>query len=148
MTTQQTSSGEHSQALRRHRQNVRLEIILPVALPFAIMIIMSIALFLFATVGDIEAQQITVIMSIMLTLCALLPLAIVMLVLNAVVLLAMFGAGTLEQHIQKPLEAARRYTARGAQTTQEAALRISEPIIAARSRAARWRVFATRLFET
>lgn len=120
----------------RHSQDARRQIYVPVVLALCLMLFILVVLFAMVASGEIENQQVQVIAGIMMTLFILLPMALVMLVMAAVLLMIAFGSGDLYKFVVPPLRNLRDYSEKGATLTRHYAWRISDPLIAARARGA------------
>lgn len=133
--------------LTPQRRDLRRKINLLVLLPALLLVGMAVGLFVLAMLGSLSAQQITVIAAILMVLFVLLPLALLFLILDALLLLMMFGSGWLVRLPAKPLGLVREYTAQGAILTQQTAERITEPVINVRSKLAQGRYLVTAPLE-
>jgi hypothetical protein len=126
-----------SEALRQHRRDRFRKIYLPVIAPTLLMAIGGVVLFALAVTDTLDPQQIQVMAGCLVTVFVLLPLVIVLLLLDAVFVMAAFGSDSLEKWAQKPLDLLREYTEKGAALTKSASDQVAGPVIDARAQVAR-----------
>ena len=117
----------------KHKRDVQRQIILPVILPFVALVVLAIVLFVLAMTDTISGQQIGVAAGILVTLFVLLPMAIVMLIFTALMLILAFGSNNIYIWIRTPLRQMRYYTERGAALTRASAAQLGKPVITMRT---------------
>lgn len=118
----------------KHKRDVQRQIMMPVLFPIILLIVMALVLFGLAMTDNLSGQQIGVVAGILVTLFVLLPMALIMLVFTALMLLLAFGSNNIYLWIRTPIRLMRQYTERGAAITRSTAAQIGKPVINARTR--------------
>lgn len=131
--------AEDFDPIQQHRRDLRRQIILPFMLPVIALVGALVVLFVLVLRGNFSSGQVTVVAAQLMILCILLPTVILFFVLDALLLLLAFGAGTLPRYLRKPFALAQHYSAKGAAQTQVLAAKITAPIINLQSQIAFWR---------
>ena len=124
--------------VKKHRREVWLRIIVPVALPFAGLILLCAVLIAAVATDHLVSQQITVLMSLLATACLMLPMMILCLVPYGLLALSAYGSGQVYAHATGPLRAVRRLTEQVAAKTGQHIPRLARPVIGLNVRMARW----------
>lgn len=124
--------------IQKHRREVWLKIVTPVALGFLGLIVLSVVLVIAVATDAMVSKQITVMMSILATVFVILPLAIVCLLPYLLLALGAYGAGQLYAHVRTPVRFTRRLTEQVAVKTQRLAPRIARPFMGLNVRTTRW----------
>lgn len=130
---------ESSEALKQHQRETWRKIYLPVLIPSGLLVLGIVVLFVLTLTDTLTAQQIRVAGGCLFTVFILFPLALILLLLDAVFVLAALGSDALYTWVIKPVEQARLYAEKGAELTQQLAEQVTEPVIEARTQFAKWR---------
>lgn len=132
------TSSRVANPVRKHKRDVWLKIIAPVALPFVGLVVLSTILALSVGNGTLASKQITTVMSLM-AVCFLALPAVLLCVVPYLALAAVAAlAGKGYAHAQTPLRQARRTTEKVAVKTNEIVPRLAEPVLALNVRLTRW----------
>lgn len=116
--------------VRRHRRDVWLKIILPVALSAGLIMLALVLIFVGTVSGTFEPEQVTVMASIFLSLCIVLPLLILAAVGSITAIAMAWGAGKLPRIITPPLRGIRESVDDFAAWLPTLAERLTDPLIA------------------
>lgn len=123
--------------IEKHRRDVRLRVIAPVAIPALALIVLAIALLVSVASGGLVAKQITVAMSILASAFILLPMVLLCVVPYALLAAGAAGMGLAYSKAQVPLRFVRRITAQITVKTKQLAPRVAQPVIGMNTRLAR-----------
>lgn len=124
--------------VKKHRREVWLFIVGPVALALLVLVALCVAMAVAVATGSMEDMQITTAMGVVATLFVLFPLTLVCLVPYFVMAVLAAGAGQAYAHGRGPLRATRRLTRSVADQTNQHAPRLARPLIGLNVRMARW----------
>lgn len=124
--------------VRKHRREVLLQIVTPVFLPLAGMILLCVVLAVAVATGALVGKQITVVMGIVATAFITLPLAILCLVPYFLLAAGAALSGRAYARATTPLRSARRLTEQVALKTDEVMPRLARPLIGLNTRLTRW----------
>ncbi|NLX08699.1 MAG: hypothetical protein GXY36_03505 [Chloroflexi bacterium] len=132
------TSPKATDPIRKHRREVWLRIIAPVALPALGLIILAVVLMVAFATDALVGQQIMAISGILAIPFVLLPMVLLCVVPYLLAAVIAAGAGRLYANGQKPLRFTRRLTARIAAQTTQYAPKVARPFISLNSRITRW----------
>lgn len=124
--------------VRKHRREVLFQIVTPVFLPLAGLILLCVVLAVAVGTGALVGRQITVVMGIVATAFITLPLAILCLVPYFLLAAAATLSGRAHARATTPLRSARRLTEQVALKTDEVMPRLARPLIGLNTRLTRW----------
>jgi len=133
-----SASHTTTNPVRRHRRDIWLRIVAPVAIPALLLVALCVILVVAAASDAIEGTQIGVVMGIVATAFIALPLALLCIVPYAVLAVAAVGAGRLYRVTTGPLQAVRRLTGKAAVQTDRFAPKIARPFVGLNTRITRW----------
>jgi hypothetical protein len=133
-----SSSSSAVDPVRKHRREVWLKIVAPVALPFVGLVVLCVLLVIGVAADALVHKQITVVMGVVATAFIAFPLSILCLIPYLVLALGAAGSGRLHAKARQPLRAVRGFSSRVAQTTDRLAPRIARPFIGLNTRLTRW----------
>lgn len=129
----------------KHRREVRTRLVLPVVVAtFLLMLPLAILLILTMT-GDLAAQQVNAICSVMAVTCIFVPLILIMLVLDALFIGLAWGSGKINTVAKPLLRAGRRSTESVATLTGTSSRWAGGILIGLETRLMRWGEFSARL---
>jgi len=124
--------------VRKHRRDVWLKIILPVALPVIGLIALVIVLLVAAANGSLASKQVGIVMSILATCFLALPAMLLCLLPYALLAVIAALAGKGYAHAQVPVRFLRRITGQVAAKTHQVAPRVAGPITTLNVQLTRW----------
>jgi hypothetical protein len=124
--------------VRKHHRDVWLKIVAPVLLPVIGLVALCVGLVIAAATDTIEAEQITIIMSVVSTLCLALPISVLCLVGCGAMIAGAYAGGWGYAHVKTPLRAVRRLTETIARHTNRLAPKLARPTITLNTRVTRW----------
>lgn len=134
-----TSTASHrTDPVRKHRRDVLLRIVFPVALAFLALVVMCVVLAVAVATGSLESTQITVVMGLLATLFVLIPMTLLCLVPYFLLAMAAVASGRGYAHAQTPLRFSRRLTGQIALKTDQLAPKLARPLLALNVRVTRW----------
>lgn len=123
--------------IRKHRRDVWLRIVAPVAIPALAIVVVAVILIVAVAGGGMVGKQLTVAMSILASAFILLPMVLLCIVPYALFAVGAVGAGMAYSKVQVPLRFVRRITAQIAQKTRSIAPRTVQPLVAINTQIAR-----------
>ncbi len=123
--------------VRKHHRDVWLKIVAPILLPVVGLLALCVALIVAAATNAIEPVQITIIMSVVSTLCLAIPISLLCLVGCAAMIAVAYAGGWGYAHIKKPVRAARRLTETITDHTNRVAPKIARPTMVINTRLTR-----------
>jgi uncharacterized membrane protein YciS (DUF1049 family) len=123
--------------IRKHRRDVWLRIVAPIAIPALGLVVLVVILIVAVAAGGMVSKQITVAMSILASAFVLLPMVLICIVPYVLFAAMAAGAGMAHSKAQVPLRFVRRVTEQIAEKTQSIAPRTVKPLIAMNARIAR-----------
>jgi hypothetical protein len=124
--------------VQKHRRQVLLRIVAPVALPFAGLVLLCVLLAVAVATGALVGKQITVVMSLVAMVFIALPMTILCLVPYFLLAVSAHLSGRAYARARTPLRSARRLTEQMALTTDRHAPRFARPLIGLNIRLTRW----------
>lgn len=124
--------------VRKHKRDVWLKIVLPVALPSVGLVVLCVYLAISIANDTLVSKQISVVMSILATCFLALPAVLLCAVPYALMAVIAALAGRGYAHAQTPLRFARRTTEKIAAKTDAYAPRVAQPVLALNVRLTRW----------
>lgn len=130
--------GIMSNPVTKHRRDVWLRIIAPVALPAIGLAVLCAALVAAVATDAMVSQRITVLMSFLATLFIAVPAVILCVVPYALLAFTATAAGIAYAHATGPLRAARGLTERVALKTDQLAPRLAQPFASLNVKVTRW----------
>jgi len=133
-----STASNRTNPVRKHKRDVLLRIVMPVALPFLALLALCVILAVAVATGSLESTQITVVMGLLATLFVLIPLTIVCLVPYFLLAMAAVLAGRGHAHAQTPLRSVRHLTGQIALKTDQLAPKLARPLLALNVRVTRW----------
>lgn len=133
--------------MHKHRRDVWLQMVLPLVGVGLVLVLLVVGLFTLAVAGTYTAEQIETMAGVMMIVCILLPLAIIMLLLNAAVLALAVGTGKVPAMLLPILEMIRKQTEGVMQQVSKYTTRFAQPIITIDSRWTRWEQAVRSFFE-
>jgi hypothetical protein len=123
--------------VRKHRWDVWLKIVAPILLPVIGLVGLCVALVIAAATGTIEPVQVTIVMSVVSTLCLALPISILCLVGCAAMIALAYAGGWGYRHVKIPVRAVRGLTETITAHTNRLAPKIARPTMAINIRVTR-----------
>lgn len=123
------TSASNADPVRKHRRAVFFQIILPVALPFFILIGLCVALAVGVATDNLESEQITTIMSLVFTLFVALPMVLLCMVPVVLTIVIAYIGGWSYAHTKTPIRWARQLSERIAAATDKFAPRVVRPLV-------------------
>ncbi len=132
------ASHTTSNPVRRHRRDIWLRIIAPVAVPALLLVALCVILVAAVASDALVSKQISVVMGIVATAFIALPLVILCVVPYALLALAAVGAGRLYRGVTGPLRTVRGMTQQAAYHADRVAPKVARPFIGLNTRITRW----------
>jgi hypothetical protein len=132
------ASSKTVNPVRKHKRDVWLKIIAPVALPFAGLVALCVILAIAVATDALVGKQVSIVMSILATCFLALPAVIFCAVPYFLLAVIAALAGRGYAHAQTPLRFVRRTTEKIATKTDEYAPRVAQPLLALNVRLTRW----------
>lgn len=133
-----STPSDAASPVRRHRRDVWLQIVAPIAAAAVVLLAVCVALIVGVATGSLEAKQITVVMGIVFTVFIAIPLSILCLVPYFVLVVGVHLTAKGHARTATPLRLARRLTANLATQTHRHAPRLAQPLAGMSVRLARW----------
>jgi uncharacterized Tic20 family protein len=133
-----SASSKIVNPVRKHKRDVWLKIIIPIALPFVGLVALVVILAAAVATDALVSKQITIMMSILATCFLALPAVVLCLVPYALLAATAALAGKGYAHAQTPLRFVRRTTEKIAARTDEYVPRLAGPLLALNVRLTRW----------
>jgi len=124
--------------VQKHRREVLLRIVMPVALSFAGVILVCVALVVAVATGGLVGKQVTVVMGIVATAFIAIPMVILCLVPYFLLVVGAHLSGRAYANARTPLRSARHLTEQVALTTTQHAPKLARPLIGLNIRLTRW----------
>jgi hypothetical protein len=123
---------------RKHRREVWLHIVAPVALPLAGIVVLCIGLALAVATDALVGKQVTTVMGVVVTLFVLFPLTLLCLIPYFLLVVTAYGAGWMHSGAMMPLQFVRRMTGQLAEQTARHVPKLGRPLIGLNARMTRW----------
>jgi hypothetical protein len=124
--------------VRKHKRDVWLKIVFPVALPLVGLVALCVILAIAVATDALVSKQISIVMSILATCFLALPAVFLCAVPYALLAVIAALAGKGYARAQTPLRFARRTTEKIATKTNQYAPRVAQPLLALNVRLTRW----------
>ena len=122
----------------KHRRDVWLYMVLPVAGIGVLILLMLIGLFTLAATGQWSAEQIETIAGILMIVCVLTPLVVVMLALNALMVVIAVGTGKIPAALKPALASLRNQSIKANAAVQRLSRSTARPFIGMTARWTKW----------
>ena len=120
--------------VQKHKRDVWLKIVAPILVPVIGLVALCVGLVIAAATDAIEPVQITIIMSVVSTLCLAIPISLLCLVGCAAMIAIAYAGGWGYTHIKTPVRAIRRLTHTITERTHRLAPKIARPTVALNTR--------------
>lgn len=133
-----SASHTTSNPVRRHRRDIWLRIVAPVAIAALLLVAFCVILVVAVASDELVSAQVSVVMGIVATAFIALPLVILCVVPYAVLAVMAVGAGRLYRLSTGPLQTMRRMTEEAAHQTDRFAPKVAQPFVGLNTRIARW----------
>lgn len=131
---------------QKHRRDVWLQMVLPIVGVGLVLTLLIVGLFTLAVAGTLSAQQIETMASVMMIVCILLPMALVMMLLNALMVIIAVGTGKIPAAMRPMLESVRIQVEKIARTVSTVTTRFAQPFITLDTRWTRWEELVNSFF--